>query len=128
MTVYSKSKNLIGLFWLLVLLRHLNHTLCKLVPTIKDVVFELYRGLLLCVVSMWSREITPNSFSSQRAGGFNDADNFFKGSLIGIMVHNIVEVYMDLPTDNRIWDTLETMFGVVDGGNELYIMERIFFL
>lgn len=44
------------------------------------------------------------------------------------MVDNIVEVYMDLPTDNRIWDTLETMFGVVDGGNELYIMEQIFFL
>ena len=57
---------------------------------------------------------------------YMSADNLFKGAVISVLVENLIDSYMQLPSGKAVWDALFANFGVSDAGSELYIMEQFY--
>lgn len=53
-------------------------------------------------------------------------DTLFKVALLSVLGENIVDSYASIDNGKDIWSTLETKFGVLDAGTEMYIKEQFY--
>jgi hypothetical protein len=63
----------------------------------------------------------PEGVSEEK---FNADDNLFRGSIISVLVDNLVGSYLQRKTGKDIWEALEAQYGASDAGGELYVMEQ----
>jgi len=66
----------------------------------------------------------PEGSTPEDANAFDRADSFFPGAIISVLVENLIDTYLSLPTGKEMWETLEAQFGVSEAGSELYLMEQ----
>jgi hypothetical protein len=55
---------------------------------------------------------------------FNADDNLFRGAIIGVLVDNLVDTYLQRKKGKDIWEVLEAQYGASDADGELYVMEQ----
>jgi hypothetical protein len=65
----------------------------------------------------------PEQFTPEEEQAFMAADNLFGGTVISVLVENLVDFYLTSTFDKELWDAFETKYGVSDAGSELYVME-----
>jgi hypothetical protein len=63
-------------------------------------------------------------FTPEEEKAFMAADNLFSGTVISVLVENLVDFYLTAASSNKLWDALETKYGVSDAGSELYVMKQ----
>jgi hypothetical protein len=66
----------------------------------------------------------PEQFTLEEEQAFMAADNLFRGTMISVLVENLVDFYLTATSGKELWDALETKYGVSNARSELYVMEQ----
>jgi hypothetical protein len=66
----------------------------------------------------------PEQFTPKEEQAFMAAENLFRGVVISVLAENLVDFYLTATSGKKLWDALETKYGVSDAGSELYVMEQ----
>jgi hypothetical protein len=67
----------------------------------------------------------PEQLTPKEEQAFTIANNLFRGTVISVLVENLVDFYLTSTSGKELWDALETKYGVSDAGSELYVMEQL---
>jgi hypothetical protein len=72
----------------------------------------------------WVSEGKPEGeLSPEKEKEYSEANTIFYGVVVGVLVETLQDTYLCYKTIKEMWDTLNTEFGGLDAGTELYIIE-----
>jgi hypothetical protein len=55
---------------------------------------------------------------------YSEANTIFCGAVVGVLVETLQDTYLHYKTTKHMWDTLNTEYGGLDAGTELYNIEQ----
>jgi hypothetical protein len=66
----------------------------------------------------------PEQFTPEEEQAFMAAGNLFRGTVISVLIENLVDFYLTVTSGKELWDALETKYSVSDARSELYVGNR----
>jgi hypothetical protein len=73
----------------------------------------------------WVSEGKPEGkFTLENEKEYLEANTIFCDVVVGVLVETLQDTYLRYKTIKEMWDTLNTEYGGLDAGTELYIIEQ----
>jgi hypothetical protein len=73
----------------------------------------------------WISEDKPEGeLTPKKEKAYSEANTFFCGVVVRVLVETLQDMYLRYKTAKGMWDTLNTEYGGLDAGTELYIIEQ----
>jgi hypothetical protein len=73
----------------------------------------------------WVSEDKPEGeLTPEKEKAYLEANTIFCGAVVGVLVETLQDMYLRYKTAKGMWDTLNTEYGGLDAGTELYIIEQ----
>jgi hypothetical protein len=73
----------------------------------------------------WVSEGKPEGeFTPEKEKEYSKANTIFCGTVVEVLIETLQDTYLRYKTIKELWDTLNTEYGGLDAGTELYIIEQ----
>jgi hypothetical protein len=73
----------------------------------------------------WVSEDKPKGeLTPEKEKEYSEANTIFCGPVVGVLAEALQDMYLYYKTAKEMWDTLNTEYGGLDAGTELYIIEQ----